>query len=788
MGQPVQGATSGRFPALSSFVGRRHDVAEVRRLLSTSRLVTLTGPGGVGKTRLALEVANTVRRSFPDGMVLIELDQVSDPALVANTVAVTVGLREQAGRAPLEMLTDYLASRHLLLVLDNSEHVVEAIAELAAALLHACPELRILATSREWLSIAGEVVFRVAPLGLPEAEPADGNQPESRNLLQYGAVELFVDRATSVVSDYGLSEHNRLEVAEICRRLDGLPLAIELAAARLRAFSEKDVLARLSDHPHLLSSPRSQAPSRQRTLRSCIEWSHGLCSEQEQLLWARLSVFTGGFELDTAEEVCSGDGLDVADVSEILAHLIDKSILVGQRHADVVRYRMLDTIREFGRKQLDQNDERARLHRRHRDAYLRMVEQADADWVSPRQVEWFARLDREHVNIQAALDFCLTEPGEVEAGMQILTAVFHFYWWGRGWAREGRLWLSRALDQSGPPSAVRAHALLADGALALGAGDFAGGGQRLEAARAIAESSGDPTVTARVCWVAGQQAQYVGDLAGSITQAEQGLAVLVPDRDQSLRLDLLLVYAISAGLLGDEKGATACHVESLEITEAGGEYFHRAYALWALGLLAAQQGDHHRAADLHRESIRLRSGIRDVTGIAWSLESLAWAESALAHHERAATLLGAADRFWEVMGRPLLTYGHLNPFHEAAVQRADEELGGRRFEAAFEKGRAFSLDEGIAYALGKQPPQAAPASSEQDTVLTARELEIAELIADGLSNRQIATRITISVRTAETHAQHILTKLGFRSRAQIASWVAQQHAMGQGPPQSGPER
>jgi predicted ATPase/DNA-binding CsgD family transcriptional regulator len=786
MGQPVEGATSGRFLALSSFVGRRHDVAEVRRLLSTSRLVTLTGPGGVGKTRLALEVANAVRRSFPDGMVLVELDQVSDPALVANTVAVAVGLREQSGRAPLEMLTDYLASRQLLLVLDNSEHVVEAIAELVAALLHACPELRILATSREWLSIAGEVVFRVAPLGLPEAEPADADRPESRNLLQYDAVELFVDRASSVVSDYGLTEHNRLEVAEICRRLDGLPLAIELAAARLRAFSEREVLARLSAHPHLLSSSRSQAPSRQRTLRSCIEWSHSLCSEQEQLLWARLSVFTGGFELDTAEEVCSGDGLDAAEVSEILSHLIDKSLLVGQRHGEVIRYRMLDTIREFGRERLDQTGERARLQRRHRDAYLRMVEQADADWVSSRQVEWFARLDREHVNIQAAVDYCLTASGELESAMRILTALFHFYWWGRGFAREGRLLLSRTLDGPSPPTVVRARALLTDASLALADGEFDVAGQRLVAARAIEATAGDPGTGALAYWIEGSAALYSGDLAVATTAFEEGLALLEPGRELTVRLDLLLSYSSALALLGDAERSTWCHEEFLRITEPAGECFHRAYALWTFGLFVMHQGDLQGAAELIQHSIELRRELRDLTGLGWSLESLAWAESALQHHDRAATLLGAADRLWEIMGRPLGTYQHMYPFHEACVQTANEQLGSARFEAAFEKGAAFSVDDGIAYALGERPTTAAP-SSEQDTVLTARELEIAELIAEGLSNRQIATRLTISVRTAETHAQHILIKLGFRSRAKIASWVAQQHAMGQAPSQSGPE-
>jgi predicted ATPase/DNA-binding CsgD family transcriptional regulator len=779
MGQPMRAPTSGRFLALSSFVGRRHDVAEVRRLLSVSRLVTLTGPGGVGKTRLALEAANAVHRSFADGVVLVELDQVSDPALVVNQVAVAVGLREQSARAPIDVLTDYLASRQLLLVLDNSEHVVEAIAELAHTLLHVCPELRILATSRESLGVSGEVVYPVAPLGLPEAERPGTDPTRSRNLLQYGAVELFVDRATAVVSDYGLNEHNRSEVVEICRRLDGLPLAIELAAARVRAFSEKEVLARLANHPHLLSSTRSYAPSRQRTLRSCIEWSHGLCSDREQLLWARLSVFAGGFELDTAEEVCSGSGLPAAEVPDLVAHLIDKSILVGQRQADVVRYRMLDTIREYGRERLAESSDLAPVHRRYRDAYLRMVEQADADWVSPRQVEWFARLDREHVNIQAAVDLCLSEPDGLESAMRILTAVFHFYWWGRGWAREGRIWLARALDRPSPPTVVRARALLTDASLALADGEFDVGGQRLAAARAIDATATDPGTGALASWIEGSVALYSGDLPAATSAFEDGLARLEPGRDLTVRLDLLLSYSSALALLGDAERSTWCHEEFLRITEPAGEFFHRGYALWTFGLFVMQQGDLPRAAELIQESIRLRRGVRDLTGLGWSLESLAWVESALEHHERAATLLGAADRLWEIMGRPLVTYQHMYPLHEACVQSAREGVGASGFDAAFEKGRTASVDDGIAYALGERTAPAAPRSSKSDTTLTARELEIAELIAAGLSNREIANQLTISVRTAETHVQHILTKLGFRSRAQIGSWVAEQHATSQ---------
>ncbi|WP_158839638.1 ATP-binding protein [Saccharothrix deserti] len=773
MSTAVRQRTSGLSLELTSFVGRRREVGEVRRLLSTSRLVTLSGPGGVGKTRLAIEVTNAVRRVFPDGVVLVELDQLRDPVLVPNTVAVAVGLRENAGRATVEMLIDYLAPRQLLLVLDNSEHLIDPVAELVGALLRGCPELRILSTSRESMGIQGEVVMPVPPLTLPDPQLPFAEQ----DLVQSEAVSLFAERAATTRPGFTVNGNNGAVVAEICHRLDGLPLAIELAAARVRVLSEKDILARLSDQPHLLAGRGRGVPARQQTLRACIEWSYGLCSPQEQLLWARLSVFAGAFELDAAEDVCSGDGLTADDVLHTVASLMDKSILAGEQDGDVMRYRMLETIREFGVERLQHIGEYADLRHRHSDWYLQLVERARSEWISPRQVDWFTRLDREHANIQAALDHCVAEPGELESGMRILIALFHFYWWGRGWSREGRLWLARALDQPSPLSVVRANALLTDATLALGAGDMEGGRQRIEDAKAILDTVDDPAIEGFVCWAAGCAAEYSGDLPTSITIFERGLDVLPPGQHLTLRLDILVSYSIAAGLIGDTDRANTCHAEVLRISEPAGERFHRSYALWTLGLYVMQQGDHHRAAALHKQSLQLRRELQDVTGAGWSLESLAWAESAFGEPERVATLLGTADRLWEIMGRPLRAYQHLYPYHEECERSAQERLGDKRFQDAFERGRAMSVDEAIAFALDEQPPtpveESPPAAPR---VLTRRESEIAELIAEGLTNREVASRLVISVRTAESHAEHILTKLGFTSRVQIATWVAEQRA------------
>jgi non-specific serine/threonine protein kinase len=767
-------STSGLSPALTSFVGRRSELSEVKRLLSVSRLVTLTGPGGVGKTRLALEAAAAVSRDFRDGVVVVELEQVADAALVPSTVAVALGLRESAGRTPLEMLVDYLQPRRILLLLDNSEHVIDAIADLADHLLQACPQLRILATSRERLDVPGEAFLPVPTLSLPDAD----EPPQLDQLLGYGAVALFHDRARTVLPDWELTEANRTDVAEICRRLDGLPLAIELAAARLRALSERDMLARLADHLHLLSAPaRTRAPSRQRTLRSCIEWSHGLCSAEEQLLWARVSVFSGGFELDLAEEVAAGEGLPAGRVLDALTSLVDKSIVIGERVDGVVRFRMLETIREFGREQLASAGDLDRVRRAHSGAYLRLVERADADWVSAGQVAWFARLDREHANFQSALDFCLTEHRDPTSAMRILAALYHFYWWGRGWAREGRLWLTRALDEPGPPTVARARALLTDASLAFADGDYETGRARLAEARTIEAVRDDPGTAAFAAFTEGSSHLFAGELTEANAVLEQGLAVELPHRDLKFRLDILLSYGSALALLGDVERATWTHEEFLRITEPAGECFHRSYALWTLGLFVLQQGDRGHAAELLQQSIALRRGIRDLTGLGWSEETLAWTEGLAGDHARAATLLGVADLLWEIMGRPLVTYQHLYPLHEGCEHAAREALGDEGFDTCFDRGRALGVEGGIAYALGESTAPGAQAGSSRapddtDNVLTEREREIAGLIAEGLTNREIAATLSISVRTAEAHAQNILTKLGFRSRTQVATWVA----------------
>ena len=436
-------AGPGNLPVeLTSFVGRRTELTEAKRLLSTSRLVTLTGIGGVGKTRLALRVAANTRRAFADGVCLVELGELRDGSLLVEVVATGLGLRHRSPRA-LQTVMEFLAAQELLLILDNCEQVVDAAAELTETLLHACPGLRILATSREALGIGGEAVMRVPPLTVPNP----GREPPPAGLPHYDAVTLFAQRATAAVTGFEVTADNAATVTRICARLDGLPLAIELAAARLRAMSPEQILQRLTDRYALLTRGSRGAPTRQQTLRWSIDWSYELCTAEEQQLWARLSVFAGNFELDAAEEV-SMDDVDPDRRLDIVASLVDKSILLREESGNAVRFRMLDTLRDYGRDKLEQAGDYPGLRLRHRNWYRKLALDAEAGWISPQQVSWLVRLDRELPNLREAMEFSLSEPGtaSAEAGLQIATALFPF-WLSRGLLSEGRRWLDRALAQ-----------------------------------------------------------------------------------------------------------------------------------------------------------------------------------------------------------------------------------------------------------------------------------------------------------------------------------------------------
>ena len=776
---------AGNLPAeLTSFVGRRGELAEVRRLLAGSRLVTLTGVGGVGKTRLALRAAAGLRRAFRDGVWLVRLDQLRDEALVAQAVAGALGLRDRAGYAPAAALAEYLAGRQLLLVLDNCEHLVDAVAKLADLLLRAAAGLRVVATSREALTIDGEMVLPVPPLPVPEA----GQPLAAAELGVFPAVRLFAERAAQVVPGFAVTEANAAAVAGICRRLEGLPLAIELAAARLPVLSPEQIDARLGDHLGLLTRGGRTRPARQQTLRASIEWSYELCSRAERLLWARLSVFAGGFELDAAEGVCADHRLPAEQVLDLLAALAGKSILTVGHREGVARYQLPEPLREFGQERLQESGEYTALRRRHRDWHEQLARRVDTDWLSPQMTDWAARLFREHANVNAAQDFCQAEPDEDEAGLRIALHVWPFYYWLAGHVSEGRYRLGQVLARAGEPTVWRARGLLLAGFLAATGGDRGAGRPLLEQGTSLAGQLDDPVTRAFAAYCAGHLCFFAGDLPNAIAHCEDGLAVLpaaaVHARQRAL---LLMCLARAAGLAGDEERTVACDRELAALTEAGGEFSRHAYpasSLWALGVAAWRRGDLDRATGLQQQSLRLRVRRNDRMGTIFCVEALAWIAASRQQHERAAVLVGAAAGLWQSMGTTPDGNQPAAGHHRDCERQARHALGEAAFQAAYHRGLDLPAADVLGYAL-QQPPDKPPAKPTAPAVsdgapLTQRELQVARLIAGGRSNKEIAAELVISQRTAENHVEHILTKLGFTSRAQVAAWVTASQPAGEG--------
>ena len=771
-------STRGNLPAeLNSFVGRRRELAEVKRLASEFRLVTLCGLGGVGKTRLARRVAAEVARAFPDGVWFVDLAELGrreptplpeapDVDILAHVVAAALGVRELSARQPVRTLCDHLASHALLVVLDNCEHLLPACAALTNTLLSACPGLRIVATSRELFGLLGEVTFTVPPL--PGPVPAEG--PTLADAVGSDSVALFTARAEAVLPSFRLTADNYLAVVEVCHRLDGLPLAIELAAARLRVLTPEQIAARLTRRFALLSRGNREAHERQQTLWGCIDWSFELCEKPEQRLWARLSTFAGTFEMDAVEGICAGDDLVTEDLLDLTAALIDKSILSRDDRGAVVRYRLLESLRAYGRKKLHESGEELTLAGRHRDWYEELVERAGREWIGERQAYWLGRLNQEHANLRAALDVCLGEPGGGERALHILSCLPALYWWGRGMFNEGRGWLDRALDRTAEPTPQRARALLLAGRMAFAQHDLDGWRRLMSEGEDLGRRLGDAAALSYATFIRGTVALFENDLATAVRLLETALTTLdgtgPAERDQ--RLHLLFTLVAAAGLSGDQERAAALYQQVLADTEACGEGFHRSNAMWAYGLAAWRQGDLHTATEHQEASLRLKrtSGLDDPLGTALCLEVLAWIETSR-EPGRAAVLLGAVDAQWSRHGTSINSYRHLVGHRKACERRVLDEPA---FQDAYRRGRSLSSDESLAYALGERRPVAGEEPAGR-IGLTSREHQVAALVARGLSNADIARHLVISQRTAESHVANILTKRGFTSRSQIAAWI-----------------
>lgn len=770
----------GNLPAaLTSFVGRKNELSQVKKLLTGSRLVTLTGVGGVGKTRLAVRVAQDLQRGFRDGTWLVELAPLTEPGLLAQSAGAVLGVpdlgaRDQAQDAPLNALCEHLRERQLLLLLDNCEHLRDGCAALVASLLRACPDLRVLVTSRHRLEVFGEHTFAVPPLALPD--PA--RTPAPRALTSGEAVALFVERASAAVSDFVLDTGNVADVAALCTRLDGIPLAIELAAVRLRALTPAEILARLDDRFRLLNAGDRSALPRQQTLQALIDWSFDLCSPAEQALWTRLSVFAGECDLAAVQEVCAGAEVRREEVTDLLAALVDKSVLSCEHRGCQARYRMLETLRRYGEERLVASGEASTLRTRHREHYRRLAEQAGLHWFTSRQGQWLDLLRVEHANLRAAMEFCSEEPGEAAAGLTI-AAQLGTYWEGSGTVVEGRGWLELLLPDVPEYGRARAWGLAVAGWLAVLQGDLSAASASLTESQEVAGHIGEDAVLADVTLYRGMAAMSSGDL-----DLAERLYTDALERHRWLGNNYaaamgLIRLALVASSRGDSEEAVARAVECRTFCEERGENWSRAYALWVLGMEEHQAGNLAAATALERESVRANHSFEDRLGVALGLEALATIAVTVGRPERAARLFGAAHVVRQATGTPLSGFGLLTAQHERHVARVRRTLGARGFSHAFGEGTKMTLRQAARFACAESAPpdEAAPPvahTARNVARLTRREAEVAAGIARGLTNKEIAAALVIAQRTAETHVENIMAKLSFTSRAQVAAWMSEE--------------
>ena len=734
---------------ITSFVGRRQELAEIKRLFSGARLLTLTGMGGVGKTRLALRVAIDIQRAFPDGVWLAELASLDDPALVTHAMFDALDLRDQSARWLVATLAEYLAPKHALIVLDNVEHLLDACAVLADTLLHSCPELRILVTSRRPLGISGEVSFTVPPLPSPEA------------------VRLFAERAVSVVPGSAVTAENEATVGQLCKQLEGIPLAIELAAARLNVLSVEQLLVRLQDRFALLTTGSRTALPRQQTLWRTIEWSYGLLSLDDQMLWQRLTVFSGSFDLEAIEHVCAGERLPPEAVLDQVGRLVDQSILVRDATRNPVRYSMLESIRQFGREKLHESGG-ADFRRRHRDYYRQLVTAMQPFGAS--QVQWFDRLSLEHSNLRTALDYCLNEPGQAGAGMELASALW-LYWETRGRLSEGRRWIEQFLGSGLGRSPARARALWTAGYLAVVQGDVPAAQALLQEGRDLSAALSEGRSAAFSIHFLGRVLLFQENLGGSAALTEQAIVLHRQAGDETGLGFALVQLAITRCFQRRAADAIRLLEESADISNRHGERWNLSYVLWALGFATWLAGRPDPAAGLELRALRLKRDVDDRVGIPLCIETMAWIAGSVEKQDRAAALLGCARSALQAIPSPLP-----NPFrtyHDACEAQARARLGDTAFSAAAGKGELMSLQEAVSFALEEKVIRSAAETQPRGlSTLSRREAETASLVAQGLSNKAVAAKLMISERTVDSHVLNILNKLGIQSRTEIASWVA----------------
>lgn len=698
----------GRLPVeMTGFVGRRRELAEIKRLCGESRLVTITGLGGVGKTRTALRAAAELRESFSGDVRWVDLSALQDGYLVGHAIASALPLTDQTTRPIIEVLCDYLADRRLLLVLDTCDHLVDDCGRLLKILLDQAPGLRVLATSRQPLGTAGERVFQV-----PVMAVADPDRTPSSALARQEAVTLFAARAAAADPRFSLTEANVRTVTELCRRLDGIPLAIELAAGWLPGMSLDDLSAALDDRFGLLVNGEAVTP-RHQALRTAVGWSHELCTEAQRLLWSRLSVFAGDFDLPAAAYVCGDETLPADSVPRLAAELVDRSILLRDDTGE--RFRLLDTLREYGAGWLRALGESELIRHRHRDWYLRLAEQGERQWFGPGQADTFTRTRREHDNLRAALTFSLTTARGGQTGLY-LAATLWFYWVGCGQLCEGRLWLDRAIAIAQEPTPTRSKALWVTGYIAVLQGDSTSAVRLLEECRTRAVSTGDTRALAYAVHRMACAALISDRHAEAAREFRRAIALYEAIDELNSNVIMARVeLAMTIAFQGDLEGAVELCVRIRDICELHGEQWAKAYAVYVLAFAAWTRGDLTGATALACESLRINHTFHDLIGIVLPIELLALLRTARRRHRQAAVLQGAAHQIWRAVGPPLFGSAYFNAPHHQCAALLRENLGDQAYEEAFQDGMLLDLGRSVALALSSSEQPSAGVKGPADS-------------------------------------------------------------------------
>lgn len=754
---------SGNLPAeATSFIGRRRELAEIRKKLSTARLVSLVGPGGVGKTRLAIRIAAELRRGFRDGAWLVELANVQRPALVANAALAALQLRDQTATEPLALVLAHLRDKQLLLVLDNCEHVLEAAAQLLAQIIEGAPGVRVIATSREPLSVLGEHVLPVPPLELPSAEACQS----LGQLQQNEAVVLFTERAVAASGTFTLTTSNEAAVIDICRRLDGVPLAIELAAVKTRVLSAEQIVDHLTDRFRLLTGGTRAALPRHQTLRTAIDWSYDLLAPGERMLLRRLCVFAGSFTLEDVESVCTSDELRAVDVLDLLSSVVDKSLVVKEDTKRDARYRLHETMREYAHLELREAGEEDAVELRCTEYYLSRCQRSAVD-ARYHLLQWLEWTDLEIENLRSVLRRCLNY-GDFQRGLGLATCL-GWYWVTRA-TTEGVRWLDELLA---PDVHARAHAwtYLIRGFLAVLQGDANAARPALERAVIEARATGQLSALSEALSMASIAAHMAGDRTGARHLLDDAQTITNKTDDPADIVGLLQARTLAGFFAGDLDLVRSASSEGARISREVGDLYSLDMMLMNLGSAALIAGEVEESKPLFSEALGIARQLDDRVAQYYLLDALGCHAARSGQSRLAAQLFGAAETIRTGAGAKVIET--LTPQLAQAEESTVAALGVAVFNAEFQAGRGLSRDAALRLALGESDHVDIGGSvSRGGELLGKREAEVAKLIAEGLSNKEIGARLFISQHTVDAHVRNIMNKLGFNTRAQIAAWVA----------------